>query len=86
MVLRLNEICGLEVFTEEGKHVGIMDDLSVDPETGKVLGVVISKLDPKFSEHVGAEGKKGVIAPYSTMKSIGDIAIMRPISFTGADK
>ncbi len=86
MVSRLNEMSGLDVFTEEGKHIGVLDDVSIDPDTGKVLGMIVSKLDPKFSEHVGAEGKKGVVVPYSTVKSIGDIVLMRSISLTRADK
>jgi sporulation protein YlmC with PRC-barrel domain len=83
MVSRLSEMSGLDVFTEEGKHIGVLDDVSIDPETGRVLGMVVSKLDPKFSEQVGAEGKKGIVAPYSTVKSIGDIVLMRSISYTG---
>lgn len=83
MVSRLSEMSGLDVFTEEGKHIGVLDDVSIDPETGRVLGMVVSKLDSKFSEQVGAEGKKGIVAPYSTVKSIGDIVLMRSISYTG---
>lgn len=86
MVSRLNEMSGLDVFTEEGGHIGVLDDVSVDPETGKILGMVVSKLDPKFSEQVGAEGKKGVVVPYSAVKSVGDIVLLRAISYSAADK
>ncbi len=83
MVSRLTEMGGLAVFTEEGRHIGVLDDVSIDSETGKVLGMMISKLDSKFSEQVGAEGKKGIVVPYSTVKSIGDIVLLRPVSYTG---
>ncbi len=86
MVSRLNEMSGLDVFTEEGGHIGVLDDVSVDPETGKILGMVVSKLDPKFSEQVGAEGKKGVVVPYSAVKSVGDIVLLRAASYSAANK
>lgn len=83
MVSRLTEMNGLDVFTEEGAHIGILGDVSIDSDTGKVVGVIISKLDQKFSSQVGAEGKKGVIVPYSSIKSVGDIVLMRQLSYTG---
>ncbi len=86
MVSRLSEMNGLDVFTEEGRHIGGLEDVSINPETGKILGMIISRLDPKFSEQVGAGGKKGVVVPYSSVKSIADIVLMRPISYTGSEK
>jgi sporulation protein YlmC with PRC-barrel domain len=47
--------------------------------------MIVSKLDSKFSEQVGAEGKKGIVVPYSAVKSVGDIVLMRPISYTGTE-
>jgi sporulation protein YlmC with PRC-barrel domain len=85
MVSRLTEMNGLDVFTEEGKHIGVLDDVSIDSDTGKILGMIVSKLDSKFSEQVGAEGKKGIVVPYSAVKSVGDIVLMRPISYTGTE-
>ncbi|MBU2560122.1 PRC-barrel domain-containing protein, partial [archaeon] len=49
MVSRLSEMSGLDVFIEEGKHVGVLEDVSIDSDTGKVLGLIVSKLDSKFS-------------------------------------
>jgi sporulation protein YlmC with PRC-barrel domain len=72
---------GLEVFTEGGKHVGVLEDVSIDPETGKVLGIILSKLDSDFSKKIGAEGKKGVIVPYKAIKSIGDIVLLRDLIY-----
>ena len=84
MVSRLSEMSGLDVFIEEGRHVGVLEDVSIDSDTGKVLGLIISKLDSKFSESVGAEGKKGVVVPYSSVKSVGDIVLMRAVSYSGS--
>jgi len=81
MVSRLTKMSGLEVFTEGGKHVGVLEDVSIDPETGKVLGIILSKLDSDFSKKIGAEGKKGVIVPYKAIKSIGDIVLLRDLIY-----
>lgn len=83
MVSRLSEMSGLDVFVEEGRHVGVLEDVSIDSDTGKVLGLIVSKLDSKFSEQVGAGGKKGVVVPYSAVKSVGDIVLMRAVSYSG---
>ncbi len=82
MVSRLSEMSGLDVFIEEGRHIGVLEDVSIDSDTGKVLGLIVSKLDSKFSESVGAEGKKGVVVPYSSVKSVGDIVLMRAVSYS----
>ncbi len=82
MVVRLSEVSGLEVFTEGGKHVGVVEDFSIDPETGKVLGVVLSKVEDEFLRRMGVEGSgKGVIIPYEAIKSVGDIVLMKSITY-----
>jgi sporulation protein YlmC with PRC-barrel domain len=81
MVSRLSEMSGLEVFTEGGRHIGILDDVSIDPETGKVLGLILTKIEKDFAQKVGAEDKKGVIIPYGAVKSVGDIVLMREILY-----
>jgi sporulation protein YlmC with PRC-barrel domain len=82
MVSRLTEISGLDVFTEDGKHVGILEDVSIDPETGKVLGVALTRVEEDFLEKMAIEGSKGVIVPYAGIKSIGNIVLMRNIPYT----
>lgn len=82
MIVRLSEISGLEIFTEGGKHVGVVEDFSIDPETGKVLGIVLSKVDDEFLRRTGIEGSgRGVIIPYEAIKSVGDIVIMKTITY-----
>lgn len=82
MVVRLSDVGGLEVFTEEGRHVGVVEDFSVDPETGKVLGIILSKVEDEFLRRMGLEGSgRGVIIPYEAVKSVGDIVLMKSITY-----
>ncbi|MEE8168200.1 MAG: PRC-barrel domain-containing protein [Candidatus Hydrothermarchaeales archaeon] len=83
MVSRLNDIRGLDVFSEDGKHIGALQDITVDPETGKVLGVVLTKLVGDFAKRAGLEETgKGIVVPYMAVKSIGDIVLLKNIVYT----
>ncbi|MEE9594907.1 MAG: PRC-barrel domain-containing protein [Candidatus Hydrothermarchaeales archaeon] len=83
MVSRLNEITGLDVFTEDGKRIGTFQDASIDPETGKVLGIVLNRINDEFVKKVGIEKVgKGIVVPYVAVKSVGDIIIVKNIVYT----
>ena len=36
MVMRLTELSGLDAFIDDGMHAGIIEDISIDTETGKI--------------------------------------------------
>ncbi len=82
MVYRLNDMDGLDVFTDEGLHVGLLEDLSVDPETGKILGIVIKNVDGKFLRAMEIETTKGVIIPFSGIKAINDIIVVKNVAYS----
>ncbi|MFQ5815925.1 MAG: PRC-barrel domain-containing protein [Candidatus Hydrothermarchaeaceae archaeon] len=83
MVSRLNEIVGLDVFTEDGKRIGTFQDVSIDPETGKVLGVVLNDINGEFAKSAGIENVgKGVVVPYAAVKSVGDIILLKNVVYT----
>jgi sporulation protein YlmC with PRC-barrel domain len=86
MVLRLSEMSGLDVFTEDGRYIGELSDISINPETGKVTGLILTKLKEDFAKRTGAEGKKGVVIPYEAVKSIGDIVLMRDVAYQPLSK
>jgi|TARA_B100001964_G_scaffold209173_1_gene242449 sporulation protein YlmC with PRC-barrel domain len=73
---------GLDVFTDEGLHVGLLEDLSVDPETGKILGIVIKNVDGKFLRAMEIETTKGVIIPFSGIKAINDIIVVKNVAYS----
>ncbi|MEE9611631.1 MAG: PRC-barrel domain-containing protein [Desulfatiglandales bacterium] len=83
MVSRLNEITGMDVFTEDGKRIGTLQDTSIDPETGKVLGIVLNRVDDEFTKRAGIDKiGKGLVVPYVAVKSVGDIVIVKNIVYT----
>lgn len=82
MVSRLNEMVELDVFTEDGKRIGTFEDVSIDPETGKVLGILLTKINGDFAKRAGLQDVgKGVIVPYVAVKSVGDIIILKSIVY-----
>ncbi|MFQ5974997.1 MAG: PRC-barrel domain-containing protein [Candidatus Hydrothermarchaeales archaeon] len=81
MVSRLTEVYGKEVYTVEGMHVGSLEDVSVEPESGRLGGLIISNVDRAFQGRLGIEGKKGFILPYSGVKAVGDIVLIGNIRY-----
>lgn len=82
MVSRLTEISGLDVFTEDGKRVGVVEDVSVDPDSGKVLSLAVGRVAEEFMEKIGAGEGRGVLVPYAGIKSIGSIVLMKNLPYT----
>jgi sporulation protein YlmC with PRC-barrel domain len=72
---------GLEVFTEDAMHVGSIEDVSVDPKDGKVVGLVLSRVEESFIKKIGAEVGKGVIVPYAAVVAVGDIVLIKNIKY-----
>ncbi len=82
MVSRLSEMKGLDVFTEDGMHIGTCDDVAINPETGKVLGVTLTKIDGKFAKKIGLGSVgKGIVVPYMAVKSVGDVILVKNIVY-----
>lgn len=75
MTVRLSRLKGIEVFTEEGERVGVIVDITLDPTTGKVLTLLVDRLNKEFTEKIGVDGK-GLSIPFKAVKSIGDIVIL----------
>jgi len=79
MVRRLTKLTGLNVFTEDGFCVGSMEDVLLDPDNGKVLGVLIPKPSERFLKKVGLDPNAKVIVPYDAIKSVGDIVLIKNV-------
>lgn len=43
------ELIGKEVETEKGKHIGILEDLVIDTDSGKIICLLISGQDKKVT-------------------------------------
>ncbi len=77
MVSRLSELTSKDVFTEDGSRVGSLEDVVIDPETGKVQGLLIGNVSESFLERVKLERARGVNVPYRAVKAVSDIVILR---------
>lgn len=86
MVSRLNDIIGIDVFAEDGMHVGTLEDVSIDPETGKVLGIVLNNVKEGFMKIVGIEATKGIVVPYGAVRSVGDIVLMKTVAYRQSEE
>ncbi len=81
MVSRLTEVYGKEVFTIEGMKVGSLEDVSIEPESGKLGGLRITNINKSFTGRLGIEGRKGFIIPYSGVKAVGDIVLIGNVRY-----
>jgi len=75
MIGEVSSIFGLKVYTDEGRYVGIVTDLSIDIEARQVRGLAVVDVN-KLLINTRAEG---VIIPYRLVKAIGDIVIIKDV-------
>lgn len=81
MVMRLTELSGLDAFIDDGMHAGIIEDVAIDTETGKITGVAMGKVDEDFLAKMDVEGGRGIIVPYGAVKSVKDIVLLKDIVY-----
>ncbi len=77
MVSRLTELTGKDVFTEDGERVGALQDITIDPLTGKVLTVLITDVDKEFLKKLSLEETRGLSVPFKVVRAIGDVVILK---------
>ncbi len=76
MRAEISILFGLNVYTEKGLYVGRVDDVQIDVEEKKVVGLAISRLNPDLFD----ETNKGVILPYRWVTAVGDIVLIRQVA------
>ncbi|MFQ6136036.1 MAG: PRC-barrel domain-containing protein [Candidatus Hydrothermarchaeales archaeon] len=81
MVARLTEVYGKDVYTVGGMRVGSLEDISIEPESGRLGGLIISDIDRVFWSKISVEGRKGVVIPYSGVKAVGDIVLIGNVRY-----
>jgi len=75
MIGEITTFFGLRVFTDEGRYVGKIEDVIVDPEARIVTGLAVVD----YNKAIINSKAKGVIIPYRIVKAVGDIVIIRDI-------
>ncbi len=75
----MTEIQGRDIFTDRGAYCGKVTDVEFDLSKFRLRAVVVDAAKGSFLANV-VGGKRGVIVPYSMVKAIGDIVIIKHIS------
>lgn len=75
MIGEVSSVLGLRVYTDEGRYVGRVADLSIDVDSRQVKGLAIVDVN-KLLINTRANG---VIIPFRLVKAIGDIVIVKDV-------
>jgi len=78
------DLIAKEVFTEKGYYTGRVSDVEIDLSKYRIRAIVVEiAKEGLFSKILG--GKKGVIVPYSMIRAIGDIVIIKHITLPATE-
>uniref|UniRef100_A0A7C3UCC1 Photosystem reaction center subunit H n=1 Tax=Geoglobus ahangari TaxID=113653 RepID=A0A7C3UCC1_9EURY len=75
MIGEVSSVFGLSVYTDKGRYVGKVADLSIDIETKVVKGLAVVDVNRTLIN----TNAVGVIIPYRLVKAIGDIVIIKDV-------
>ncbi|MBE8538951.1 PRC-barrel domain-containing protein [Geoglobus acetivorans] len=75
MIGEVSSVLGLRVYTDEGRYVGRVADLSIDIEARQVKGLAIVDVNRMLIN----TRANGVIIPYRFVKAVGDIVIIKDL-------
>lgn len=74
-----SDFIGKDIFTDNGSYCGKVIDLELDLSRFRVRALIVNAIKGSYLyELVG--GPKGVIIPYSMVKAVGDIILIKHIS------
>jgi sporulation protein YlmC with PRC-barrel domain len=74
-----SELIGKDVFTDRGAYCGKLRDIDIDISKYCVRAVVVDASKGSYlAKKVG--GKRGVIVPYSMVKAIEDVIVIKHFS------
>lgn len=74
-----------DVFTEKGIYTGRVTDVGIDLERFKIKSLVVDAVKGSFLSSLVGD-KKGIVVPYSMVRSIGDIVIIKHITPTTVEE
>jgi len=75
----MTELQGRDIFTDKGSYCGKVTDVEFDLGKFRMRAIVVDAAKGSFLANV-VGGKRGVIVPYSMVKAIGDIVLIKHIS------
>ncbi len=75
MIGEITTFFGLKVYTDEGRYIGRIEDVVIDPDMKVVRGLAVVE----YNKDIIESNAKGVIIPYRIVKAVGDIVIIRDV-------
>ena len=75
MKAELTTLYGLDVYTDRGKRVGVIEDVVIDAKDRKVIGIAVGNVNPDVFD----VNEKGIIVPYKMIMAVGDIVLMKQL-------
>ncbi|HID27727.1 MAG TPA: photosystem reaction center subunit H [Methanosarcinales archaeon] len=76
MQMELSSLFGLVVYDDQGKHIGVVNDVRLDSEEKRVTELALINLNPDFMEKLKVQ-RKGILIPYRWVMAVGDIIIIK---------
>ena len=76
MRIELTSLHGLNVYTDRGTHVGMVDDVIIDANEKKISGLAIGDVNVNMFDI----REKGVIIPYRWVTAIGDVVLIKEVN------
>ncbi|HIH36691.1 MAG TPA: photosystem reaction center subunit H [Methanocellales archaeon] len=73
MRAEITSLFGLDVYTDQGKRVGKVNDVVLDADDRMVTGLAVSDVNPDLFE----VQSRGIIIPYRWVLSVGDVIVIK---------
>lgn len=81
----ISDLIGRDIFTDKGLYCGKITDIELDLSKFRLRAVVVDAVKGSYLSGV-VGGKRGVIVPYSMLKAVGDIVLVRHITAPASEE
>jgi sporulation protein YlmC with PRC-barrel domain len=78
MSMKLSQIYGMEIYTEDAKKVGRVEDVILDLEKRKVWQLTLDPLKATVLSKIPPEDLLKRSVPYDKVKGVSDIVLVEP--------
>jgi len=75
MIGEISTLFGLKVYTDEGRYVGVVEDVVIDVERRQIQSLALSE----YNKFLIDSKAPGIRIPYRLVKAVGDIIIIKDI-------
>lgn len=72
MFAEISDMMGIEIYTDKGLILGIVNDFVINTETKKVEGLLVGEPNPLLVEH-----SRSVSIPFRWVDAFGDVILLK---------